>query len=224
MAQPPVLLVHGFGSSFDHGWREPGWADILADEGREVLGGDLPGHGAAAKPTDPADYADVDDAVASWRGGHDVVDAVGFSMGARILLTLAAAKPGSFRRLVVMGIGANAFGREHSDALAQAVESGETTNEVTRIFAQLAADPRNDRAALAAFLRRDTRAFSVEDAARIDVPVLVVIGERDFVWPADELVAALPDATLVTLPGVDHFATPRDFRAIDAAIRFLGAS
>jgi hypothetical protein len=51
-----------------------------------------------------------------------------------------------------------------------------------------------------------------------------VLGDRDFAGPADPLVGALTNATLVTLPGVDHFATPKDFGFIDAALDFLGAS
>jgi hypothetical protein len=39
---------------------------------------------------------------------------------------------------------------------------------------------------------------------------------------AARLVAALPSASLVTLAGVDHFATPSDFGAIDATMRFFG--
>lgn len=34
-------------------------------------------------------------------------------------------------------------------------------------------------------------------------------------------VAALPDARLVTLTGLDHFATTSDVRAMEAATRFL---
>jgi hypothetical protein len=49
----------------------------------------------------------------------------------------------------------------------------------------------------------------------------VVLGSRDFAAPADRLLAALPDARFVSLPGVDHFATPADFGAIDAVVRFL---
>ncbi|MER3452650.1 MAG: alpha/beta hydrolase, partial [Acidimicrobiia bacterium] len=48
----PVLLVHGFGSSFRHGWVEPGWVDLLADAGRPVIGVELPGHGDAPAPGD----------------------------------------------------------------------------------------------------------------------------------------------------------------------------
>ncbi len=28
---PPVLLVHGFASSAEHNWRQPGWRDLLPD-------------------------------------------------------------------------------------------------------------------------------------------------------------------------------------------------
>jgi hypothetical protein len=53
--------------------------------------------------------------------------------------------------------------------------------------------------------------------------VLVVIGDRDFAAPADPLVEALPDARLVTLRNVDHFATPESFGFIDATLEFLDA-
>ena len=53
-------------------------------------------------------------------------------------------------------------------------------------------------------------------------PVLVVLGDRDMTTSAARLVSALPSASLVTLAGVDHFATPSDFGAIDATMRFLG--
>ena len=51
--------------------------------------------------------------------------------------------------------------------------------------------------------------------------MLVVLGDRDFAGPADRLVAALPDATLVILEGTDHFGTLRDFRFVQAALDFL---
>ena len=42
----PVVLVHGFGTSFDLTWMSNGWVDLLGDEGRQVVGVDLLGHGA----------------------------------------------------------------------------------------------------------------------------------------------------------------------------------
>ena len=91
-----------------------------------------------------------------------------------------------------------------------------------RLFHRLARSTGNDPEALSAFMRRERRPVTEEELAALAFPVLVVLGDRDMVKSADRLVAALPSATLVTLPGVDHFATPSDFGAIDATIRFFG--
>ena len=223
---PPVLLVHGLASSFERNWREPGWVDLLSDAGREVIGVDLLGHGSADKPHDPAAYADVEEDVRAALPAEGVVDAIGFSMGARILLTIAAAEPHRFNKIVVGGVGANLFAWGSSEGLAKAIEHGvdAETPLIARVFAQFAAGSGNDRQALAAFLRRPSKRLTPEDVAKIKSPVLVVIGEKDFAGPADPLVDALPDARLVTLPGTDHFATPKDFRFLDAALDFLGAT
>ena len=81
----------------------------------------------------------------------------------------------------------------------------------------------NDPASLAAFLRRPAPALDEQALARVTCPVLLVIGDRDFSGPADRLAAALPDAELVVLRGVDHFAAPRDFTCIDRSLDFLDA-
>ena len=52
----------------------------------------------------------------------------------------------------------------------------------------------------------------------------MVIGDKDFAGPGEPLAEALPEGQLVTLRNVDHFATPKDFGCIDAALDFLGAA
>lgn len=223
MSGPPVLLLHGFATSAERTWREPGWVDLLADAGRTVIAPDLLGHGAAPKPHDPEAYAGVEDAVTSDLP-DEPVDAIGYSMGARIVLTLAAREPQRFRRIVLAGLGANVFRSEPGDAVARAVEGDyPAENRVLEHFHQLGTADGNDPAALAAFMRRTSPPLSADDLGRITCPVLVVLGEQDFVWPADELVAALPDARFLPLPKVDHFGTPKDFTFIDEALGFLDA-
>src|SRR5580692_4563566 len=102
----PVLLVHGFASSAEHNWRQPGWLDLLAEAGRETVAVDLLGHGRAPRPATPADYESVESRAAAEIAGYELVDAVGFSAGAHVLLRLAAAEPRRFRRLALLGIGA----------------------------------------------------------------------------------------------------------------------
>jgi len=75
-----VVLVHGFASSFQHGWADDGWPAILADEGLEVIGGDLPGHGSSPKPTESTAYEDLEESVLDTFRDRPHVDAVGFSL------------------------------------------------------------------------------------------------------------------------------------------------
>jgi pimeloyl-ACP methyl ester carboxylesterase len=221
---PAVVLVHGFASSFAHGWEHNGWTDLLADAGRKVVRVDLPGHGASSPTTDPAAFADVQETLAEVIAPHAPVDAIGFSTGARLLLGLAAEEPGRLRKLVVIGVGDNLFGVEDREPLARALESGEevAAEDIgVQLFVRLARTAGNDPQALAAFLRRPDRPLTEDDLALVTCPVLVVLGDRDFSGPAARLVGALPDAELVTLRNVDHFAAPRDFNCINRSLAFI---
>lgn len=217
----PVLLVHGLASSFEHNWRQPGWVDLLADAGRDVLAVDLLGHGSAPASHDSADYADLGARVLDAMP-PEPVDAVGFSLGARVLLTLASAHPGRFGRIVVGGVGANLFTSQDHETLAEALETGDAgAPGVLGLFVRFAEGSGNDPLALAALLRAPTPPLTVPQLAAVTAPVLVVLGDRDFAGPAGPLVDALPDARLKVLRGVDHFATPKDFGFIDATLSFL---
>ena len=223
---PAVLLVHGFASSAERNWRQPGWLDLLAEAGRETIAVDLLGHGRAPRPTSPAGYEAVEAHVAAAIGGREPVDAIGFSAGAQVLLRLAADRPGRFRRLALLGIGARALERGDPEPIVAALEGlrddPDPENVHGMVFRRLAEGPGNDRAALIAFLRRPQRPPSAAELARITGPVLVVLGDQDPAGPGDGLVAALPGARLVTLRGVDHFGTPSDVRCMQAVLDFLG--
>lgn len=217
----PVVLLHGFATSSARTWWETGWLDLLADAGRETAPIDILGHGKAEKPHDPEAYGDLEGWVAE-RLPDGPVDAVGFSLGARLLLGLAAAQPGRFRRIVTLGVGRNLLERGDSDVIVNAIKAGDAPeNPAADYFARLAAHPENDREALIACLRAPMRLLTAEVLGQVTASVLVVIGERDFCGPGDPLVDALPDAELVVLPRTDHFSTPKDFMAMDAALKFL---
>ena len=223
MSSPPisVVLLHGFGSTFDHNWVQTGWVDILADAHCTAPVIDLPGHGSSDRATDPAAYVSVEEDVASIL--PERTSAVGFSAGAQILLRIAVAHPERFDRLVLLGVGDNVFEESDNSSLVDALESGaEPENVQARVFTRLAASTGNDPMALAAYLRRKAPRLTPDDLAVVTCPVLVVLGQEDFVPSADRLVEALPSATLVSVAGVDHFATPSDFGVIDATMRFLG--
>ena len=220
---PPVLLVHGFASSAEHNWRQPGWLDLLADCGRETIAVDLPGHGPAPRPTSAQDYPDVEAHVAAAVEGREPLDAIGFSAGAHVLLRLAADQPQRFRRLALLGIGRGVLTPASPEPIIAALTGDPDPENVPGlVFRRLADGLGNDRDALIAFLRRPQRPLTETDLAGITTRVLVVLGDKDPAGPGDGLVAALPDASLVTLRGVDHFGTPGDVRCMQAVLNFLG--
>jgi pimeloyl-ACP methyl ester carboxylesterase len=228
MGSEPVILVHGLASSFDHGWRDTGWVDLLQDAGRDVIRFDLPGHGQSTYPPD----TDPSDALRAALPDDVAVDAVGFSAGAQTLLRLGSVEPSRFNRLVLIGVGENVFRQDDFsyladayEAHARAAESGERSDAADprwKVFVNLAVSAGNDPKAMAAFLRTPKSRITDETLAGVKVPAHVIIGDKDFAGPADTLVAKLPDASLTVLPGIDHVQAPRDFGCIDAALRFLG--
>lgn len=101
----PLLLVHGLGSS----WRA--WRSILDDLAaeRSVIAIDLPGHGATPAAQDSGTFEGLVGSVERYLIANDLVgvDAVGSSLGGRIVLELArrgtvgnvvALDPGGFWR------------------------------------------------------------------------------------------------------------------------------
>jgi len=223
MAPPPssLALLHGFASSFDHTWRQNGWVDILGDFACTAPEVDLPGHGSSARPVDPGSYASVEEDVAALL--PTPTGAVGFSAGAEILLRIAITHPGQFERMALLGVGDNVFEERDASSVVDALDGDTEPEDVqARLFFRLARTTGNDPKALAAFLRRRRDPIRTEDLAAVTCPVLVVLGDRDFLPSADRLVEALPSGTLHVAPGVDHFATPSNFGVIDATMNFFG--
>jgi pimeloyl-ACP methyl ester carboxylesterase len=224
MEQLPVLLVHGFASSAEHGWREPGWVDLISEGGREVIAVDLLGHGNSPKPTDPAEYDVVESLVAGQIAGYEQVDAIGFSAGSHVLMRLASEHPERFHRLALLGVGEKAIaGEGNSIDLISALEGEpDPENMEAVVFRRLADAGRNDKAALVAFLRREQERLTAADVGKISCPVLIVVGEQDPFGPGDGLAEAIPGSELVTLRGVDHFGTPNDVRCMEIVLGFMG--
>ncbi|HEX5095372.1 MAG TPA: hypothetical protein VFX21_05135, partial [Acidimicrobiia bacterium] len=167
------------------------------------------------KPHDPAVYEHglVESVEAVLPG--EPVDAIGFSLGAATLLRIATEDASRFHRLVLMGIGAHTLGVS---------TGGPQTISATddRVLTQLADSDRNDPGALDALRRRPQHPFTDDELARVTVPTLVITSDADGLAGSPQpLVDKLPNVELKLLRGIDHFQTPREFGAIDAAVEFL---
>jgi 2-succinyl-6-hydroxy-2,4-cyclohexadiene-1-carboxylate synthase len=126
-----LFLLHGFTGSAS-AWGE----GVLGAMGRggRLLPVDLPGHGDAARPTDPAEYRIervVDHLVGILDGeGIDRADWVGYSLGGRVALAAAVLRPDRVRRLVLESASpgleteaARARRRRDDEGLARRIEA-----------------------------------------------------------------------------------------------------
>jgi len=225
--QPKVVLVHGWGGCYADTWQATGITDLFADESRLCIGVDLLGHGAAPKPHDPGAYDDLGERLRAALPSEPV-DAVGFSLGALVLLEELIRDPSRFRRVVLAGIGDGVFA-EHDDADNNRIIAGlqgtaPDSDNIARLFGQYAAKSANDVGALIAVLKRKRPSpYTEQSFAHITNDILVVVGDKDFVLPADRLGSAFVNSTMQILRNTDHFKTPESFSFISTVMNFLNA-
>jgi pimeloyl-ACP methyl ester carboxylesterase len=215
----PIILVHGFASSKNVNWVYPTWVSELKKHGRRVVALDHRGHGDSTKLYDPEDYhlgimaGDVRALMAHL--GIDRADMMGYSMGARITALLAETQPALIRSAIIAGLGIgliNGGGPGENVALAlEAPSLDDVTDPVGRTFRTFADQTRSDRLALAACMRGSRRLMTREEAARIDLPVLIAVGTVDEIaGSAHELQQVIPGSEVLDIPNRDHMRAVGD--------------
>ena len=210
----PVLLIHGFASNRDEGWKRTGWYAAFERRGQRVIAPDTRGHGKSGKPHDPESYtparrlADLTELLDHLGIGR--ADVVGYSMGARLALSLAMTAPDRINHLVVGGIGERIFiPSPRDDAMGRAMEADDPagiTDPFLQSFRHFADEQGEDRLALAAASRAEGLAISADDLFAISAPTLVVAGGRDALAGDPQALADhIRGAKAVSLQGCDHF-------------------
>jgi pimeloyl-ACP methyl ester carboxylesterase len=227
---PPVLLIHGFASNGRVNWRDTGWIKTLVDAGRRAVVIDNRGHGESEKLYDPALYAAPLMAEDARRLLDHLkierADVMGYSMGARIAAFLTIKHPTRVRSVIFAGLASRMItGVGGAEEIAQALEapsSADVTTAGARAFRLFAEQTRSDLKALAACMRSARAKITAAELGRIAVPVLVVAGEKDDVaGEVAPLVAAIPGAKGVTLPGRSHMNAVGDKGYKTAVLAFL---
>lgn len=225
-AGAPTVMVHGFASDYSLNWVGTRWQETLVGAGRRVIGFDCRGHGRSEKPHDANAYglgviaADVVRLLDHLE--IQTADYIGYSMGGRIGLQVLLDSPSRVRRAVLGGIG---WPRRSGNAegIARALRTRHADDPIAQRFLDFAASgPSNDLQALAACIEAPNPTAEPADLAGINTPVLVVVGDQDdVIGDVPRLMAALPAARLLTLPGRNHLsAVPaREFK--EAALQFL---
>ncbi len=230
---PTVLFLHGFTGS------AAGWAPVLEalPEGLRTVCVDLLGHGLSDAPHDPGRYAlteaALDIAELAERLALAPLHLVGYSLGGRLALHVALARPDILTSLVLVsaspGIAdaADRAQRKASDAewarfiLTRGVPAFVARWESLPLFATERELSPAERAAVRAerLSQRPhglansllgagagAQEYLLERLGGVRVPTLVVAGARDvkYVALAERLGAALPRARVEIVPGAGH--------------------
>ena len=211
-----ILLVHGFVSNRNEGWKRTGWYTALERRRFRVIAFDQRGHGQSETPHDPAAYGrdkQARDVVELMNHlGVNRVDLFGYSMGARVAAEAAITEPGRFSNLILGGVGDKMLeesNRPRSDALAEAMlaeDPDSIAEPFLRSFRQFADEQGEDRAALAAFSRAVSPPLDISAFGTLPMPVLAVAGSRESNGDPERLARAFPLGKGVVIPGCDHFS------------------
>lgn len=226
----PIVLVHGFASTKEVNWLNPGWVSTLTSAGRRAIALDNRGHGASAKLYDPAAYhsavmaEDVRALLDHLAIPHAHV--MGYSMGARIAAFLARAHPQRVRSVILGGLGIRLVDDVGlPESIADALEApslADVADKQGQTFRAFAEQTRSDLRALAACIRGSRQTLSREDCATLAMPVLVAVGTRDDVaGSAQALAALMPQGLPLDIPGRDHMLAVGDRVFKQGALDFL---
>ena len=226
----PVLLIHGFASSKNVNWINPGWVKTLTEAGYRVIALDNRGHGESEKLYDPELYSSpimAEDA-------HNLLDhlgleeafVMGYSMGARISAFLSLKYPHRVRKVVFGGLGGGMIHGTGDPAPIIAALEADNVDEIKHVvgksFRQFADQTGSDRLALAACMRSSRQKITIEELSELQVPALVAVGTRDVIaGSAQELADVLPDARVADIPGRDHMVAVGDKVYKEAVLEFF---
>lgn len=227
--RPVLVMLHGFGASL-HGWQA--WAQALSVRHR-VIRIDLPGAGlTGADPA--GDYSDARSLrlLSALLDGRGLQRAsfIGHSMGGRLAWRFAAEQPARVDKLVLVAPdGFASPGFEYGkppevSVLLQALKVALPRAVVERSLEPAYGDPQRltesditryhellrapgVRGALLARMAQMVLQDPTSFLARVQAPTLLLWGSLDAMIPpahAQDYLKAMPQARLVTLPGLGH--------------------
>lgn len=204
---PAVILLHGgLGNSGNWGYQVP----AIVESGRRAVVIDSRGHGRSTRDQQPYSYERMASDVAAVmdRLGLHRAALLGWSDGACTALILTDRQPqrisGVFffacnmdpsgtKEFVATPVIERCFSRHRKDYSALSATPDQFDAFVADVSRMMSTEPN----------------YTADDLAGIKVPVAVVLGEYDeFITleHAQHLARSIPDAELILLPDVSHFA------------------
>ncbi|MBO1074137.1 alpha/beta fold hydrolase [Roseomonas marmotae] len=230
---PPVLLLHSIGTTHDI-WEAQAQA-LLARRFR-VIRPDMRGHGMSGVTTGGYTMSGLArDAVAMLDAlGISAAHVAGISIGGRIAQQMAADAPERVRSLCLLNTALEFPTPAAWDARIEEVLREGTCCLADTVMPRWVIDTAlpSSRGLRQMLLRTDRHGFAgacaalrdagaAELAGRIDTPCGIIAGELDPAVPAEavaRLRAAIPGASLTTIPGAGHITTYEFADAVTVAM------
>jgi pimeloyl-ACP methyl ester carboxylesterase len=204
----PLVLLHGGLHTIDLSF---GALIPLLAPSHRLIAVELQGHGRTADTDRVPSYPDLADDVAALLDhlGIERADVFGFSLGGLVAIELGLRHPGRVDRLVIAAAHSRPEGyHDLSDPASVRMPTPAEFAEMQEEYRRVAPDPDH----FDAFAEKlngvvhSAPGWSDEDMRRIAAPVLLVIGDTDFVRieHAAEMLELIPDAQLAVLPRTRH--------------------
>lgn len=209
----PLVLLHGGVLTIELSWAA--LLPLLA-ENRRVIAMELQGHGRTGDVDRPITVSGLaDDVVAVLDDlGVERADFLGFSLGGLTALQIAVAHPTRVGRAVLASTHYRPEGyyeeilhpEQHWGSLR--LPSADDFRQMQEAYARIAPDPGHFQDFLAKCTTAATThpGWSDDDLRGLTAPVLLVIGDTDFVRieHAATMLDLIPDARLAVLPATTH--------------------
>jgi pimeloyl-ACP methyl ester carboxylesterase len=182
-AERTIVLIHGFASNRNEGWKRTGWYQAFERRRIRAIALDQRGHGESEKLYEPDAYAReklAGDVLALMDHlGVLRTEVFGYSMGTRTALAVAMTAPERVSNLILGGVGGKLLepsptvaGEPMADAML-AEDPATITEPMLRSFRQFADEQGEDRRALAAVTRVRNPPLDRDAMAALPMPVLV---------------------------------------------------
>jgi pimeloyl-ACP methyl ester carboxylesterase len=208
----PLVLLHGGLHTIDLSFGP--LIPLLAPSHR-LIAVEMQGHGRTADIDREPTYDNLADDVAALLDhlGVERADVFGFSLGGLVGIELGLRHPARVDRLVLAAAHCRPEGyHDLSDPASVRMPTPAEFAEMEEAYRRVAPDPDHFEALsekLNGVVHSDP-GWSDEDMRRIAAPVLLVIGDTDFVRieHAAQMLDLIPDAQLAVLPGTRHTEVP----------------
>ncbi|WP_445957312.1 alpha/beta fold hydrolase [Yeosuana sp.] len=231
----PIVLLHGGAVDFNYNYVQTGWIQTLREKGFQVIGINFRGYGESDKSNDPDFYGTTnfsDDVINLINHLKlENVGLIGYSMGTVIAFDLLHKHPEYFSKAVLIATGDGLIGippfilGNIISGFAQVFSYDSFPNHLPSHISSywnFINVVGLDKKSMIALSLGKYPPLTVQNAAEIEVPILIISGEKDLVLGKGQKAAqSLPQGEYLEIKDANHFELATDKKVHQSTIKFL---